>query len=100
MADFTLVVGTHKTLVPKAFKGGAIVGFPEGSVFLWTVSNPLLEVSDPAAPSPELVAIGPAIDVTITLIVQEGGFTHSKSHTVDAIAAPVDEIDEVDFDLV
>lgn len=101
MADFQLTVGTHKTLVPKATDpNGNSIGFPEGSVFAWTVSDPALELSDAASASPELVASGPVMDVTVTLTVMEAGFTHSRSHTVDAIAAPVDTLAGVDFDLI
>ena len=101
MSDFSLVVGTHKTIVPKAMApDGSPIGFPEGSVFAWTSSDANIEISDPSAASPEIVAIGPAVGVTITGTVQEEGFTHTKSHTIDSVAAPVDTIGDFDFDIV
>ncbi len=100
-ADFQLTVGTHKTCVPSA-KGpdGSAVSFPEGSVFSWTSSDPNIEFNDATAPSPDIVATGPTDPnnpAVITMSVQEAGFSHSASHTVDAVAAPVDTIASVDF---
>jgi hypothetical protein len=100
MADFTLTVGTHKTAVPSATgPDGAAVAFPEGSVFKWSSSDPGIEFSDPSAASPEVTAVAPATDVVLTMDVDEAGFHHSASHTVDAVAAPVDTIGGVDFTL-
>jgi hypothetical protein len=98
MADFSIVVGTHKTCVPTALDAaGASVGFPEGSVFTWTSSDPGVEFSDASSASPDITATAPATDVVITMTVQEAGFSHSATHTVDAVAAPVDSIGTVDF---
>ncbi len=100
MADFQLVVGTHKTCVPSATAAdGSAVAFPEGTVFAWTSSDANVEFTDPAAASPEVVATAPVTGVVLTMDVQEGGFKHSASHTVDAVAAPVDTIANVDFTL-
>ena len=98
MADFQLTVGTHKTCVPTATDAaGAPVAFPEGSVFAWTSSDPGIEFNDPTTPSPDIVATAPVTGVTITMVVQEAGFTHQATHTVDAVAAPVDALANVDF---
>lgn len=99
MADFTLTVGTHKTCVPSALAPDGVtpVAFPEGSVFAWSSSDPGIEFNDPTAASPDIVATAPVAGVTITMVVQEAGFSHSASHTVDAVAAPVDSIGTVDF---
>lgn len=101
MTDFSLIVGTHKTIVPKAMdKQGNLIGFPEGSVFHWISSDSsVIEVSDAEAPSPEIVATSPGI-VTITGMLDEHGFHHEASHTVEAIAAPEDTIVGFDFDIV
>lgn len=100
MADFSLQVGTHKTAVPQAFSAsGDPVAFPEGSVFTWTSSDPsIIDVSDPAAASPEVTATTPGT-VTLMLAVDESGFHHEATHTVEAVAAPSDTIDHVDFTL-
>ena len=100
MADFQLTVGTHKTCVPSATgPDGSPVAFPEGSVFTWTSSDPTVaDVSDPAAPSPEVTATSPGT-ITLTMAVDEAGFHHEASHTIEAVAAPVDTIGGVDFAL-
>ena len=98
MADFQIVVGTHRTCVPSAKdKDGNAAAFPEGSVFAWTSSDPGIEFSDAASASPDIVATAPATDVVIKMVVQEAGFEHVATHTVDAVAAPVDALASVDF---
>lgn len=100
-ADFTLTAGTHKSLVPVVSDpaGGA---FPTGTVFAWAVDGAAATLNDPAAMSPTLTGVtatDPATPLTVTLTVTENGFTHTKSHTVDVIAAAVDTINAVDFSL-
>ena len=98
-ADYQLIVGTHKTCVPSATGAipGELVAFPVGSVFAWTASDPAITFSDPASASPDITATAPVTGATVTMTVQEAGFTHNASHTVDAVAAAVDSIGSVNF---
>lgn len=97
MADFTFQVGTHKTIVPVITTKDGSNAAPEGSVFNWMSSDPtVVEVTDAAAPSPEVIATGPGV-VTITGTMDENGFHWEKTHTVEAVAAPEDQVTGFDF---
>ena len=99
MADFTLIVGTHKSCVPSALApdGTTAVPYPVGTTFAWSASDPAITFDDPTNASPVITASAVVTDVVVTMDVVEDGFPHSKTHTVDAIAAPVDSIGTVDF---
>jgi hypothetical protein len=96
--DFQFTVGTHKACVPSAAdSAGTATAFPVGTTFQWTVDNQAITFDNAAAQSPQLSASAPVSGATITLTVQENGFTHSKSHTIDAVSAVADPISTVDF---
>lgn len=103
-AEFSIVSGTHKTLVPSATGvDGSQVSFPVGSVFLWQLDKPdAARLSDPNVASPDLlgeIPTDPNSPLVINMTVVENGFTHNISHTVDVVAADVDPIQNVDFTL-
>ena len=102
-ADFTLVAGTQKHLVPSASLAGAPVDFPAGSVFSWTVDPPnVVTIDNNGLASPAItgvVATDPASPATIKLVVAVGGTLFEKTHTLDVTAAVVIPLDAVDFTL-
>jgi hypothetical protein len=100
MADFRLVVGKLGHCVPnaKAPDGTTQVPFPLDASFNWSASDPNVQFSDPASASPDITGIAPATGVIITMDVDENGFHHTATHTVDVLPSPsVDTIGSVDF---
>ncbi len=100
MADFVLVVGKAVTAVPSAVGvDGNPIDFPRGTVFAWTSSDPNLVIQDAAAERPTVVAMAAVSGATLLLSVDEDGFHHEASHTVDAVAPAADTISAIDFTL-
>ncbi len=98
MADFQIVVGRLAHCTPSAKDAaGNAVPFPATSKFTWTSSDPAITFDDPTLSSPAITASAPVTGATITMTVDEEGFHHEATHTVDAIAVPVDSIASVDF---
>lgn len=98
MSDFQITVGRLAHCVPSAKAAdGTDVAFPSNARFTWTASDPSVTFDDPTLSSPAITAAVPVTGVVITMAVDEDGFHHEASHTVDAVALPVDTIATVDF---
>lgn len=98
MADFKFIAGKLVHCTPSAVGAdGASVPFPPDATFQWTASDPAIVFDDASLSSPAYSSQVELTGVVITLTVDEGGFHHEASHTVDIVAAPVDAIATVDF---
>lgn len=98
MADFTLTAGTLAHCIPSAKAAdGSDVSFPASSTFAWTSSDPSVTFDDATLSSPAITGSAAVTGVVITMAVDEEGFHHEASHTVDVVAVPTDSIVSVDF---
>lgn len=98
MADFTLTAGTLAHCIPSAKnKDGNDTPFPASAKFSWTSSDASVTFDDATLSSPAITGSAAITGVVITMAVDEEGFHHEASHTVDVVAVPTDSIVTVDF---